>query len=644
MFNRKLIIILFFVLYFFNSNAQKFELGKVSMEELQEKFHSKDTSAVAAILFQTGNVSFPYEQHRYFSTTTVVKTKIKIYKKEGLENANQIINYYSGGNSTIVITFSNAITYNLINGKIEKTKLKDDGKFITNINKFWTQKTITMPNVKVGSIIEFQYTVTQSGIGTPMRWSFQKNIPVDYSEFITQIPEYFIYSKNYKGFIFPKTTILNILERSDYKETRTTYLAKNMPAMKAEKYVNNIENYTSSVTHELTATKWENFATGWGSIIKTIYDVDDFNKELNKNGYFEDNLKLVLNGLSKRDEIIVAVLDFVKKKVKWNKNSNFLCNYGVKNAYKEGIGNSAEINLMLTSMLRFAGIDASPILVSTRSNGLVLFPSISAFNYVICGVEIENDVILLDATENYSSLNILPLRDLNYKGRIIRKESSSSAEIDLTPKIISRNINNINYSVGKEGNVEGKIRIQYSDYCALDFREKNLTANKEVYLEKLESENNNIEINEYIRDNDLDLSKPIVENYSFKDTKSIEVISNKIYISPLLFLRLKENPFKQEKREYPVDFSYPLESKYYINIIIPEGFTIESIPTAVNLVTGDDIGAFKYVIGTTENKIQISVTFTINTAIVPADYYEVIKEFYQKMIDKQNEKIVLVKK
>ena len=34
--------------------AQKFELGKVSIEELQEKVHPKDTAAVAAILFKKG--------------------------------------------------------------------------------------------------------------------------------------------------------------------------------------------------------------------------------------------------------------------------------------------------------------------------------------------------------------------------------------------------------------------------------------------------------------------------------------------------------------------------------------------------------------------------------------------------------------
>jgi hypothetical protein len=56
-------------------------------------------------------------------------------------------------------------------------------------------------------------------------------------------------------------------------------------------------------------------------------------------------------------------------------------------AYKDKTGNVAEINLMLTAMLRYAGLNANPVLVSTRSNGIAMFPNRTAFNYVIAAVE-----------------------------------------------------------------------------------------------------------------------------------------------------------------------------------------------------------------------------------------------------------------
>ncbi|WP_310558740.1 hypothetical protein [Flavobacterium sp.] len=152
-----------------------------------------------------------------------------------------------------------------------------------------------------------------------------------------------------------------------------------------------------------------------------------------------------------------------------------------------------------------------------------------------------------------------------------------------------------------------------------------------------------MEISDYKRENDLDLSKPIIETYSFKDNRNVEVINGKIYISPMLFLASKENPFKQEAREYPIDFGYPSQNKCNISISIPEGYAVESMPASVNIGTGDGIGSFKFMIVNNGTIIQVASTTTVNSAIVSADFYPVLKGFFQQMIDKQNEKIVLKK-
>jgi hypothetical protein len=667
---KKLSVILF-VIIFSNANAQKFELGKVSIAELQEKVHPKDTSAVAAILFEKGKVSFEYDQNVGFLMVTEVKTRIKIYKKEGYEWANKQISYYVDSSTNEKVSFSDANTYNLVDGKIVKTKLKSDGEFVEKINKYWSRKKITMPNVKEGSVLEFQYMVRSPRHGSLSDWSFQTSIPVNYSEYNTYIPEYFTYNSNQKGFYSPKITVekrpnsivLVSKERAqtgrtvthatftsdkiDYIETHSSYISENLPAMKEEAYVNNMDNYTSSISHELSMTRFPNsiaqyYSTDWESVAKTIYEYEDFGLELNKTGYFEDDINKLIAGLNTQNEKIEMIFNFVKTGVKWNENGGYSCDDGVRTAYKSKTGNVAEINLMLTAMLRHAGLTANPVLVSTRSNGIALFPSRNAFNYVIAAVETPGGMILLDATEKYSVPNVLPLRDLNWFGRLIRKDGTSS-QVDLMPKIISREALNMNVNLNSDGSADGKLRVQLTNHEALEFRKGNLATSKDNYLEKLETNNNNIEINDYVRENDLDLLNPIVESYSFKDNKSVEIINDKIYISPLLFLTTKENPFKQETREYPIDFGYPKQDKFNINIKIPEGFVVESLPKSINIATGENVGAFKYIIANSQNSIQIAITKDINSAIVPADFYEVLKDFYQQMIDKQNEKIVLKK-
>ena len=659
-----LLLILFKANIFY---SQKYELGKVTMEELQEKKHPIDTAAVAAILFNVGEVRFEYYEDSGFNMITVVRTKIKIYKKEGYDFANFSRKYYIGGNSNENLNFYKAVTYNIVDGKIEKTKLKSDGEFDEKINKFWNRKKIALPNVKEGSIIEFEYTLKSPSIGTIDEWQFQTNVPVNYSEFATYVPEYYVYNPISKGHVFPvvnkedklKTIVFTTKDRNtgttttfsqeklEYKETKTVYSAKDVPALKDEKYVNNIKNYTSSIGHELSVIKYPNqpfksFSTDWETVTKTIYQNEKFGDELAKTGYFEDDLKIVLKDVSSYTEKIAIIFNFVKSKIKWNEFNSYYCDDGVRKAYKDQSGNSAEINLILTAMLRYAGVEANPVLVSTRSNGISFFPNRTAYNYVIAAVEIDNGLILLDATDKNALPNILPARDLNWMGRIIRKDGSS-AEVDLMPKMVSSDVTNMMVTLSNEGVFEGKVREQHFDYNAYSFRNRFSDLTKDAYLEYLEKRNDNCEVIEYEVSGKSDLNQPIIENYSFKSNNLVETIGDKMYFSPLLFFAMSENPFKQDKREYPVDFVYPTQDRFMVNIAIPEGYSIESIPKSISVPMSDNLINAKFLVSGEGNKIQVSYIKEINTSIVSSEYYDELKAIFNELVKKENEKIVLKK-
>jgi hypothetical protein len=83
--------------------------------------------------------------------------------------------------------------------------------------------------------------------------------------------------------------------------------------------------------------------------------------------------------------------------------------------------------------------------------------------------------------------------------------------------------------------------------------------------------------------------------------------------------------------------------KFTINIKIPDGYKMESLPASAILTMEDNLGSFKFMTNQTNNTIQVSAMIQINAAIISSEYYTILKEFYQKMIDKQNEKIILTK-
>lgn len=666
---KKICNLYFFILFSLSCFSQTHELGKVTVAELEEKEHPIEKDAAAAVLFDIGRSYFVFDINKGFNLVTEVTTKIKIYKKEGYSYANISVPIYVGGNERESVSFSKAFTYNLVNGKVEKTKLKSDGEFIEEINKFWKKIKISLPNVKEGSILEYKYTLNSPFLTNLPEWYFQKSIPINYSKYETTIPEYLLYNPRVKGYVLPKVTTSSKTtkysytekersgdrvtqttysnEQIDYKEAITTYILEMSPSMKDEDYVGNINDYTASVQHELSIIKYPNspiksLSYSWEDVSKSIYENESFGSELKKTGYFETDIAQLLQGINTQEEKLVAIFKFVKEKVKWNNYNGIFCDDGVKTAYKNRTGNVAEINLMLVSMLRFAGFEANPLLVSTRSNGIPLFPSRTAFNYVICAVETSNGIIMLDATDMNSSINIMPTRVLNWQGRLIRKEESS-AFIELKPSFVSKENTLGLIDVDNEGNVSGKLRTQYFDYNAYRFRNNYMNQNKENYLESLEKKLGQIQIDDYLVTNENLLSKPVLEEFSFKHSDLIEIIGDKMYFSPLLFYSLSENPFKVEKRDYPIDFVYLQEDKYTITINLPEGYTVESVPQNAVFALENNQLIYRFNINQYEGKIQIGAILTINESLITPNYYKDLKDFFRRVVENQTEKIVLKK-
>ena len=407
-------ILLVFILSQFSFFAQDYKFGKVSKAELEERFYPLDSTADAAYLYKYRRTYFEYMQDEGgFKLITDYHMRIKIYSKDGFEKATQYFEYYKpdSGNKERISSLK-AYTFYLENGKVKKKKISKDAIFDEKRSKYRSVKKITMPNVIEGCILEIKYSLI-SPYGSIDDLRFQYDIPVKKLDYKIEVPEYYTFNKRFKGYYFitPNKSEINSKitlrfknrdrrvgalvttgyskETVDYKNKIEKYIANNIPALKDnEPFVSSIHNYRGGVKYELTATRFPNtapkvFSSTWKDIVKRVYNSPNFGSELNKTSYFKDDLTKVLNGTTNDNEKIMAIFNHVKSKVKWNDYKGKYTDKGVKKAYKEGVGNVADINLMLTSMLRVANLNAKPVLVSTRANGVPLFPTLDGFNYVI---------------------------------------------------------------------------------------------------------------------------------------------------------------------------------------------------------------------------------------------------------------------
>ncbi len=298
---------------------------------------------------------------------------------------------------------------------------------------------------------------------------------------------------------------------------------------------------------------------------------------------------------------------------------------------------------MLTAMFREAGLKANPVLVSTRANGVPVFPTLQGFNYVVSSVMFsDNSYAMFDATAPYSLPNLMPLRTINWKGRMVKKGGTSTA-VSLVPTKHSIEDANISIKIESDGAVNGMMRVKYTNYKAYNYRVK-YNHIKEASRQEQMEEMYNFDIENFRASNKLKLGKPINELVKFSSEDLVEGISGKLYVRPLLFKANTSNIYKLKDRKFPVDYSAPWMDKNTVSIQIPEGYNVESIPEATAITMSDNLGVFKFQATQVGDKIKIISIVQFNKAIISPEYYQELKEFYNRMVKKQSERIILVRK
>jgi len=106
---------------------------------------------------------------------------------------------------------------------------------------------------------------------------------------------------------------------------------------------------------------------------------------------------------------------------------------------------------------------------------------------------------------------------------------------------------------------------------------------------------------------------------------------------------LKENPFQAANREYPIDFGYAREKTIIVNYTVPQGYLVASLPTDASLRLPENSASYICKSTVVDNKISITYKFGINKSIFLPSEYADLREFYNQVITKHAEPIVLKK-
>ncbi len=656
--------------------AQKepIKYGKIDENDLKMTTYPLDSLAHAVVLCDFGVTGFQYDiaGDKGWQVSFKRVVRIKVLDKEGVTAGDfQFKLYHQGNDNRENLTDIDGTTFNFENGKVVKSKLEKRNILKEDEDKDHISVKFAMPNVRPGSVIDVSYMILSDFVFNLKPWKFQTNYPVKWSEYITNVPEYFIYKHamlGYNSLAINETTstrgsiVFTTSSRSsgyvtkttyenntvDYRIERTRLAMENVPAFKEEAYLTTADNYQSIYTSELASSKssngiYQDYTTTWEKINKILLDSDNFGTAMKRAGYMDDEIELALKKTSTETQKMLVIFKLIKDKMRWD-GISALFSEDIKKAWKERTGNSADINLMLIAALRKSGLNVEPIVLSTRSNGVLnpAHPSLTDLNYVIARVNIGDKEYLLDATEPLAAAGLLPVRCLSNKGRTVKEYNSDW--IDIATGVGDRYSAQYTLTLEPDGSVTGVSSHLRDAHNAFNFRKSvdkassldNFYKDKEKNTEGLEITSKTVPMLDSIY-------KPLQENLGFILKDVCDMGSNRLFISPLLFEKTKENPFKLNARLYPVEFPYPINETLIFTWNIPDGYVVDQLPESALMNLPGDGGKFAYNVTQNGKTVLIVSKIQINKTLFNSNEYKSIKDFFNLIVTKQAEQILLKK-
>ncbi len=594
-----------------NLHAQRnAKFGKVSLADVRMKQYEKDTNAIAVVLYDKGHFkSADRKFHRH--------QRIKVLKSAGTSYGNIVLN----------VPFKSlfrAFVFNMKDGEMVREKIEPSSVYEEEIFQGYYVYKLFLPNVKIGSVIDLEY----SHPGIPFEWHFQELIPVIHSELILEPTRYYAYNKSFKGF-------------EEVKQLKPHHwLATDVPAFSPEPFLNHYSNYITKFELNYYRDSWEN-------VNSILWESGGFGGVLRGCSFLNDKAKEIKQSELTVEEKVAEAYRYIQENIKWNKSYGIFSSISYRENFKKNhSGTVSDINLMLVSLLQKADITTYPVVLSTRENGFLnpLIPSIRKFNYVVAYVEHDNTQILLDAASEKLKPGVLPTKCLSGHGWVVLDENGGKW-IDLISEKPSQDIRLIDIKLDNQGLHTASISLSRTQYNYLNWLNKfESVSDESKYAQLVEGSQHKLDINDYtLLKNDLG-TLTSSEKFDVNIDNQIDDLGNSIVLNPYLMSELFENPFKAEKRKYPVDLNYTKKNKTIISIELPKEFIISQLPESISMTTPDLGASFVFRVMKSGQKIQIQYELNILKTIFTEDEYPALRNFHSAIIDKLSEALQIEKK
>lgn len=608
--------------------------GEFTPDDFSMKECSFDKTADAVILFDQATSNYNDE----YNLVTERRIRFKVLKEKGIERGNIHIRFYNKNKFEFLRRVNAIVATPDENGKIAWSQLDQKSVFTRKLNELYSEVVFAAPNVKVGSIIEYQYESVMEHYGGLSDWYFQQEIPVVLSSYKLYILPGAVFN-----YVVKRSSFMNVDIQPDKSNGSVVFEMKNIPGLRDEAYSTSYRNYLQRVSFQLSSYNSRGneikFSNNWKEMNREFMEDKDFFGQIKKNTPALTSVKALWTDRSDAYDKMKFIYDYVRKNFAWNEIYSLYASESLKSVIEKKRGNSAELNLLLINLLKDADLDVYPLLVSERSHGRVdtTFSFIEQFNKVVALVEIDNKTYVLDATDDVTPASMIPSELLNTIGFLVDKKDYRF--IHLTDNVKKRTYTiQVTNTLDPAGSVKGNAGVDYYDYARIG-KAGQYNSNKQKYIDLFSTGITGMKIDSFnitgLETDTAQLHHELSFQYPLDKSGSYYLLNYNF------FTGFEKNPFIADYRFTDIDFGTKYTYVLYCTFSIPDQFIIDALPKNMMVRTPDNGLQAIREIKKNNNGIEVNLRIVFNNSMYTADDYYKIKDFFAKMVDMLNEPVVL---
>lgn len=651
------LLVLFLIFSFNSSFSQSTESpikwGSVSKSELTQSSYEQFPDAAAVVLADYGTISINYN----FQLVCTRHTRIKILKPEALDEANVRIPYYSKDNYYSCKSVK-AQSFSLVDGSVVKSKVEKSAIFEKQESEYISSKNFAIPNVNVGSVIEYTYTLRSEHIAFLDDWVFHSHLPTLYSGLtISNLP-------GNLDFQFMMEGDALIRKYRSVKGPISHWNLKNVPPIRDEPAVANPLSYANKMRFQLAGyyinstssngyssqntSSYRKLLSDWPQIVKEqLWGDPQFNHPFTHKKQFKDDILALIDGISSEKEKMTRIYTYCQNYFQWNGTHSLIFSREDSKKIHQGMQlHSGPFNLYLTAMLEEAGLTAIPVLISTRKHGKVYQDSrfLQQFNHIITYVEAAGKSYFLDASIANQPYQFLPVKDMNELGLVALKKAPQWVKLP-TPR---QNTTLVQYKIDLSNTQQTTYQVtaQYKGVYQVEQRNKLSQTEQEAYIKSEFSDlEEHCELDSFRIKEATTTSKPLTIGASFSCANEEKEEDPDILYVPLFSqIAITTNPFQDEVRYYPVETPFSKSLVTSVSIILPENYVVEELPENKRIDLDHKMGHFDYQVTLEAGKVNVSTTLFLKQGKIKPKDYKNLKSFFGEAIAQMEAQLVLKKK